>query len=170
MLIFGRDPSHKLTGQPQGYLPMVKAMKQAIVKGDLPAQLVASGPITFASAENYLLDDDEKIHVRRVDVCAWLRKIGWADAFFFLIPHDQWPNANPAKSMVADKVGPQAIRERTSLLRIIRVLAKMAEANGRGTAVAVERGLEELGFKSPKVATIRKLITEATELEPDANE
>jgi len=57
-------------------------------------------------------------------------------------------------------------RERTSLLAIIRALSIMAKAEGRGATSAVEKQLQELGFDSPKEATIRALLKEAGGLQP----
>lgn len=61
---------------------------------------------------------------------------------------------------------PLAKRERTSLLAVIRILAVMAKADGRGAAVAVEKQLQELGFNSPKEHVIRDILKRANELEP----
>lgn len=61
---------------------------------------------------------------------------------------------------------PLTSRERTSLLAIIRALSVMTKANGRGATSAIEAQLHELGFDSPKEATIRTLLREASELQP----
>ncbi|TAL89484.1 MAG: hypothetical protein EPN69_13355 [Rhodanobacter sp.] len=57
-------------------------------------------------------------------------------------------------------------RERTSLLAIIRALSVMAKADGRSATGAVEKQLQELGFDSPKEATIRGVLKEASDLQP----
>ncbi|MBS0217731.1 MAG: hypothetical protein JSR63_06065 [Proteobacteria bacterium] len=58
-------------------------------------------------------------------------------------------------------------RERTSMLRIIRALAEMAELPDKGATASVEAQLQQLGFASPKEAAIRKLLKEASNLQAD---
>lgn len=58
-------------------------------------------------------------------------------------------------------------RSRSTMLRVIRALSVMAELPERGAVDSVSKQLDELGFKSPKEATIRNLLTAARELEPD---
>ena len=68
-------------------------------------------------------------------------------------------------SEVAEK--PLDVRERTSLLRIIRALDAMAKLPVRGWAGSVERQLEQLGFDGPRDATIRQVVEAARAMEPD---
>lgn len=60
-------------------------------------------------------------------------------------------------------------RERNSMLRIVRALSEMARLPEKGAVPSVESQLQELGFTSPKEETIRKVLKEAGELEPDEN-
>ena len=69
--------------------------------------------------------------------------------------------AHPNESTLADA------RERGSLLRIVRSLDVMANLPDRGAASAIELQLQQLGFGSPKEATIRKILDEARKLEAD---
>ena len=70
-------------------------------------------------------------------------------------------DALPAPVLEADK--PLEARERASLLRIIRALVVMAKADGRGTATAIEKQLQQLGLDGPKEATIRSILKQAIE-------
>lgn len=76
-------------------------------------------------------------------------------------PHGDWERSDADKSL--------DVRERTSLLRIIRALDAMAGLPMRGPSTSVEIQLQTLGFDSPKEATIRKAIEEARSLDPDRN-
>lgn len=58
-------------------------------------------------------------------------------------------------------------RERVTLMRIVRALGTMANLPNRGAATSVEKQMDMLGFGSPKEATIRALLAEAQELQPD---
>lgn len=58
-------------------------------------------------------------------------------------------------------------RERASMLRIIRALAEMAKLKDRGSASPVEKQLQALGFDGPKESTIREILKEARDLDPD---
>jgi hypothetical protein len=62
---------------------------------------------------------------------------------------------------------PLDVRERTSLLRVIRALDTIADLPRRGATAAVEARLQTLGFDKPREATIRKILEEARALEPD---
>lgn len=74
----------------------------------------------------------------------------------------------PVPQPLADGVEkPQDPRERTSMLRIIRALIKMAELPDKGATAGVEAQLQQLGFTSPKEAAVRKLLKEARTLQPD---
>lgn len=161
MLIFGRDPSHEITGQPRGYTPIATAMKQAIERRELPAQRTVD---PYWGNSFYSLEAEDKTFVRQADMRNWLEKIGQREAFFFLTDPDHWPNANEKVPAVTDK--PLVTRERTSLLAIIRALSVMAKLPERGATASVERQLQELKFDTPKEATIRDLLREARELQP----
>ncbi len=164
MLIFGRDPSHELTGQPRGYVPIMTALKQAIERGEVPAKRT---PNLF-EGRNYSLDAEDKAFVMQADVRHWLESINHNDAFFFLAEPDAWPNKSgtpPKHARDADK--PLDARERISLLRIIRALDVMAKLPDRGAAPCIEMQLQQLGFNSPRDSAIRSAIHEARALEPD---
>ncbi len=163
MLIFGRDPSHEITGRPSGYVPIATAMKQAIERGELSA-IRSNNPL---EGRAFGLDEDDKTSVRQADVRQWLNAINHNSAFFFLTNPDHWPNARGEVPSVTDK--PLALRERGTLLRIIRALDVMVKLPPKGAASSVERQLQEIGFDSPKESTIRNLLAEARALEPDKN-
>lgn len=163
MLIFGRDPSYETTGRPEGYVPIATAMKQAIERGELPAQRTVD---PYWGNCFYSLEVEDKTFVRQADIRDWLEKIGQREAFFFLTDPGHWPNANGGVPTVTDK--PPDTRERTNMLRIIRALAVMANLPDRGAVGSVEMQLQKLGFQAPKEATIRKLLADARVQEPDS--
>jgi hypothetical protein len=162
MLIFGRDPSHELTGRPQGYVPIMEAMKQAIERGELSAKRTVD---PYWGTKHYSLDVEDKTFVKREDVREWLKTIGKDDAFFFLAEPKDWPNNPTATPATEDKK--LDARERNTLLRIIRALDVMAGLPQRGAATPVEVQLQTMGFDNPKEATIRKLLEETRALETD---
>jgi hypothetical protein len=164
MLIFGRDPSHELTGRPQGYVPIATAMKQAIERGELQAQRTVD---PYWGTSFCSLEAEDKTFVRQADMQDWLEKIGQREAFFFLTDPDHWPNANGKVPAVTDK--PLDTRERTTLLRMIRALDVMAALPSRGASSSVQKQLQEIGFTGgPGDSTIRKVLEQARALEPDS--
>lgn len=60
---------------------------------------------------------------------------------------------------------PMTTRERNSLLRIIRALDVMAKLPERGAASSIVAQLQALGCSSPGEATIRKLLSDARQME-----
>lgn len=164
MLIFGRDPSHDLTGRPRGYVPIMTALKQAITSDKLPA-IRTNDP---AEGRYYGLDQEDKTNVRQADVRQWLEAINYESAFFFLAEPDSWPSTSGTTIEIANHADKTpATRERTNLLRIIRALSVMAKLPQRGATASVEVQLQGLGFDGPMEATIRKVLNEARALEPN---
>ncbi|GEM_PF-3768658 len=124
MLIFGRDPSHEITGRPYGYVPIMTALKQAIERGEVPAKRT-NNPY---EGQYFSLDVEDKTFVQQSDVRSWLQTIGHTDAFFFLANPDAWPNKSgttPERAHDTDK--PLDGRERATLLCIIGALAQNAK-------------------------------------------
>jgi hypothetical protein len=82
-----------------------------------------------------------------------------------------FPNGFPKAALVKapDKQDdkPLGQRSRATLLRIIRALSVMANVPDRGATKSIELQLQQLGFTSPKEATIRALLEETRSLEPD---
>lgn len=62
---------------------------------------------------------------------------------------------------------PMTTRERNSLLRIIRALGVMAKLPERGAASSIVAQLHALGCNSPGEATVRKLLSDARQMEID---
>jgi hypothetical protein len=80
-------------------------------------------------------------------------------------PEVELVEPSPTKDYATDKaLNPK--REKT-LLRIIRALDALAELPERGAAKEVVAKLQGLGFRGPDDDTIREVISEARNLEPD---
>ncbi|WP_143525949.1 hypothetical protein [Rhodanobacter sp. C05] len=161
MLIFGRDPSHDITGRPRGYVPIMAALKQAIERREVPALQTRD----TTNGDFFSLHHEDLAFVTQADVRQWLRTIDHTDAFFFLADPNHWPDVNKTASVVIDK--PLATHERSNMLRIIRALDVMAKLPDRGPTSSVMKQLQELGFARPSDDTIRRVITEARALEKD---
>ena len=161
MLIFGRDPSHDMTGRPRGYVPIMAALKQAIERREVPVRRTAD----TTNGGVLGLEYEDKAFVMQADVRQWLGTINHTDAFFFLTDPDHWPDVNKTASVVIDR--PLATQERSNMLRIIRALDVMAKLPDRGSTSSVMMQLQELGFTKPSDDTIRRVITEARALEKD---
>lgn len=78
--------------------------------------------------------------------------------------------AETAENKLAElEASPFSARERNNMLRIVRALSEMARLPEKGAVPSVERQLQELGFTRPKEETIRKVLNEAGDLQPDEN-
>jgi hypothetical protein len=113
MLVFGRDPSHHLTGRPSGYVPMITALKHAIKHGEVEAQ-AASGKIDFK------VPFENRACVSQANMREWLKKINYTDAFFFLANPSDWPESRRAvEKTVIHEDKPISKRAETTYLNII---------------------------------------------------
>jgi len=88
----------------------------------------------------------------------------WNDVHFLASDIHSTRDSAHDKSERSEVLGERA---RTSLLRIIRALDKMADLPHRGPSSSIEEQLQKLGFMSPKEAVIRDVIKQARELELD---
>jgi hypothetical protein len=161
MLIFGRDPSHEITGRPTGYTPIATAIKQAIERGELPAQRPVD---PYWGNSFYSLDAEDKTFLRQADMRDWLEKIGQREAFFFLTDPEHWPNAIGKAPAVTDK--PLDTRERTTLLTIIGALAGVAnldlsQHNKAGDTVAAMLAVEGVKLSGRTIGEHLKAVREA---------
>ncbi len=160
MLIFGRDPSHEITGRPNGYVPIATAMKQAIERGELPA-IRSNNPL---EGRAFGLDEEDKTSVRQADVRQWLNAINHNSAFFFLTDPGHWPNAIGKAAAVTNK--PLDARERTTLLTIIGALAAAAnldlsQHNKAGDTVAAMLDAQGVKLSGRTIGEHLKAVREA---------
>lgn len=156
--IFGRP-------HPPTFTPLLKAAESALEDG----QLMPSNDWKSRKSSRYYGNDYIEPEVTQADFRAWLQKAlteALQDgAFFFLRDPNSWPRIAMAEGCT-DK--PFDLRERNTLLRIIRALDVMAKLPRRGATASVEAQLQTMGFSNPKEATIRKLLEEARALETDS--
>lgn len=98
MLIFGRDPSHSLTGRPHGYVPIITALRQAIGRGEVPALLTRD----TLNGGFLSLNDEDHAFVKQDDIRQWLTTINYTDAFFFLTPPSEWTNSQEITAKISN--------------------------------------------------------------------
>lgn len=97
----------------------------------------------------------------------------WGEALSepFIFP-DQFPRADPVVSETFGPIGepkeaPMRSDARENLLRVIRALYEKANFRDHEAVSDVVQMLESLGFNGPKEDTVRKLLKEARDMQPD---
>lgn len=193
-MLSGIDPSSDNNFSSNAKKPMLEALKQAVLMTSLkPFRLYeweGEGYDAFLKPVTdtlLLVEAAQQSTVLIPDLAAWADSKG--------IPH-HWPRvqsdgatgsdaelkaakseiealkarAETAENKLAElEASPFSARERNNMLRIVRALSEMARLPEKGAVPSVESQLQELGFTSPKEETIRKVLKEAGELEPDKN-
>lgn len=149
-----------------GKLPIAVKMRR-----DIASSHVTAG--TLACERRLLPTNEFPFHGSQLEcvVLTEFRKWGESLPVPFTFP-DGFPRAAQSESdsarYIANNESETANpRERASMLRIIRALGVMAKLPERGASASVEWQLQELGFASPKEATIRALLREAAALRSD---
>lgn len=158
MLIFGRDPSHDLTGRPMGFVPIMAALKQAIERGEVPAKRTNDPN----EGRHFSLDVADKTYLRQSDIRQWLMTINQRDAFFFLTDSDHWPNASTQVEGAAKQPKLRSDREQN----LLRVIAALWEFSGlpkeQNTAADKLSGLMQgWGWEQPAAGTMADTILKA---------
>lgn len=131
--------------------------------------------ISHAKARNLLLRIDEGdlngawilCEVVLIDFRAWGESLPIPFTFPDGFPRAAQSESDSARYIANNESETANPRERASMLRIIRALGVMAKLPERGASASVEWQLQELGFASPKEATIRALLREAAALRSD---
>jgi hypothetical protein len=153
------------TPHPRTFTPLLTAAESALESGELKP---ANGWMNRKARRHYSAEYIEP-EVDQANFRAWLeitlpRRLQGGAFFFFLDP-GAWPKIGDEESRTER---PLDVRERNTLLRIIRALEAMAKLPARGATSPVEMQLQTMGFSNPKEATIRKVLEEARALEPDS--
>ncbi|GLQ45663.1 hypothetical protein GCM10007862_07140 [Dyella lipolytica] len=128
------------------------------IRPPTPIQSSAGLPTVYlGNGEHGLIGVDEDQNTPR----------GVYPAGLVVIGHVDLPAEASTQAVTSDVDLALGSRERTSMLRIIRALTELAKLKERGSAVPIERQIQELGFDGPKESTIRDVLREARDLDPN---